>query len=380
MTQPSIYTTAFTESYFKKILQYHNVDFYGETQFKVNGFDQYNWLVDINQCFSTTPSGDINDRTSTVRHPWKMYQDRPWVIPTDVSLSLDQCFERRVKELTNTNQKLNLMWSGGIDSTSMLVGFLNHCNNLSQIRILYSTASIKENPFFYLLLEKNQSIELIDFGGDTYLDQNFDGIFISADGADDITASLDSSFIEEVGYKGLYQPWQDLFFKKSKNVEFVNFCEWYFQTSGRDITTVLEAKWWFYTGCKIQKFPRRQIGLLQENQPFVIGFFDCYEFEHYTFFNTDLIIPNKNYSSYKQFLKDYIYKYDQNNDYYTRKEKENSTQTSLYKKKKMILQSTQYIMILSDGTRIKTDNLPFLSEYEYRKKYSNSLDYLFNTI
>ena len=188
-----------------------------------------------------------------------------------------------------------------------------------------------------MLLEKNQSIELIDFGGDTYLDQNFDGIFISADGADDITASLDLSFVEEIGYTGLHQPWQDLFFKKTNSVEFVNFCESYFQTSGRDITTVLEARWWFYTGCKIQKFPRRQLGLLQENQPFVIGFFDCYDFEHYTFFNIDLIIPNKNYSSYKQYLKDYIYKYDQNNDYYTRKEKENSTQTSLYKKKKMIL-------------------------------------------
>jgi hypothetical protein len=110
-----------------------------------------------------------------------------------------------------------------------------------------------------------------------------------------------------------------------------------------------------------------------------VGFFDCYDFEHFTFFNINLIIPNKEYQSYKQFLKDYIYSFDQNKDYHKHKQKENSSQISLFKNKKMILQSTQYIMLLSDGTRIRTDNLPFLSEIEYRKKYNNTLDYLFNT-
>ena len=378
MTTPLIYTTS-VDRYFKKILQYHNIDFTGETQFKVLGFDHYNWLIDINGCFSTAPSGDILDRTLTIKQPWKMYQDRPWIKPTTLPGSLEECFEKRVGELINNNKKLNLLWSGGIDSTSMLVGFLKHCNDLSQIRILYSTASIKENPFFYLLLEKNKSIELVDFGGDTYLTQNFDGLFISADGADDITASLDESFFQEVGYEGLHHSWKDLFFKKTNNIEFIDFCEEYFQNSGREINTVLEARWWFYTGCKIQKFPRMQQGGLQEHQPFAIGFFDCYNFEHYTFFNIDKLIANKNYNSYKQFLKDYIYQYDQNKDYHTQKEKENSNQLALYRRKKMILQSTEYIMILSDGTRIRTDNLPFISEFEYRKKYGNTLDYLFET-
>lgn len=379
MNRPLIYTTAFSEQYFKKILSYHSVDFTGDCQFKVRGFDKHNWLIDVNQCFSTAPSGDIIDRTNTVTHPWKLYQDRPWIVPQANKLTLDQCFEHKVNQLVNTNQNLNLLWSGGIDSTAMLVGFLKHCNNLDQIRVLYSTNSIKENPFFYLLLQKNPKIQLIELGGDTYLNQTLDGLFITADGADDITASLDQSFFDEIGYTGLHKPWQDLFFEKTKNVEFINFCEEYFKLSGRDITTVLESRWWFYTGCKIQKFPRQMNGFCHDYQPFVIGFYDCYEFEHYAFFNMDLIIPNNNYKSYKQFLKDYIYEYDRNLDYCTQKEKVNSTQVSLYKVKKMILQSSQYIMILSDGTRIRTDNLPFLSEREYRKKYSDSLDYLFNT-
>jgi hypothetical protein len=379
MTLPKIYSTSPVIEYFKKLLRYHDINFYGDTQIKVAGFDQYNWLTDINKCFSTEPRGDIVDRTQTVKQPWKMYQDRPWIKPT-MCLSLEQCFERRVADLTESKQRVNLFWSGGIDSTSMIVGFLNHCDNLSQIKILCSIASIKENPFFYLLLEKNKSIELIDLGGDVYIDQKFDGIFVSADGADDLTASLDLSFFQDVGYKGLHEPWRDLFFKKINSVEFVNFCESYFDLSGRNINTVLEARWWFYTACKIQKYSRDRAGILQDNQPLVIGFFDCYDFEHYAFFNTDQIIPNKNYSSYKQFLKDYIYKFDRNQDYHIQKEKENSRQLSLYQDKKLILQSTQYLMILSDGTKIRTDNLPFLSELEYRKKYGNTLDYLFNTL
>ena len=376
MSLPIIYATQW---FFEKILKYHNIDYYGTTQFKVKNFNQYNWLIDINGCFSTKPSGDIVDRTSTIQQPWKMHLKRPWVVPIK-QLTLEQCFEKRIDELTQQNQKINLLWSGGIDSTAMVVGFLNHCANLSQIRILYSTYSIKENPYFYLLLEKNQSIEMIEFSGDVYLNQNFDGIFVTADGADDITASLDDSFYQAIGYEKLNQSWKNLFFEKTNSVEFVNFCESYFQHSGRPIETVLEARWWFYTSCKIQKFPSLQAGILQDHQPLAVGFFDCYDFEHFTFFNTNLIIPNKKYQSYKQFLKDYIYNFDHNKTYHENKQKENSNQLSLYRDKKMILQSTRYIMLLSDGTRIRTDNLPFLSEIEYRKKYGNTLDYLFNTL
>ena len=68
-----------------------------------------------------------------------------------------------------------------------------------------------------------------------------------------------------------------------------------------------------------------------------------------------------------------------NKHYNKYKQKENSGQLQLYKIKKNILQNTQPIMYLSDGTCISVDALPFLNESLYRQKYGNSLDYLFNT-
>lgn len=368
-----------TQPFFKKILKYHGIQFSGEVQPKVERFDQYNWLVDINGCFSKEPEGDIVDRTQTVRQPWLMHVCRPWQVPVGQPLTLEECFKRRVAELTADGQMINIFWSGGIDSTAVVVGFLKHCKNLSQIRVLYSVSSQKEHPGFYLLLETIPDIELIEFSGDVYLNQTLNGIFVSGDGSDDLTASLDLSFYEKVGWVGLYKPWQDLFYNETHNTEFVNFCEQWTAFSGRPIDTVLEARWWFYTAAKIQKFPSNMVAAINDDQPFPIGFFDSYEFEHYMWANMELIIPNKNYSSYKQFLKDYIFSYDNDHRYKTQKEKQNSGQLSLFKDKKVILQDTRYIMLLADGTRIRTPSLPLLSEHEYRKTYGNSLDYLFNT-
>jgi hypothetical protein len=367
-----------TTSYFKNLLTYHDIEFSGESQYRVTGFDRYNSLVDTNACFSTSPSGDIVDRTNTIKMPWNMWVQRPWIVPVEQPGTLDECFQQRVNELLSTGQQLNLFWSGGIDSTSMLVGFLNHCSNLKQIRVLYSTNSIKENPNFFLILEQHPNIEMVEFSGDVYLEQDLDGLFISADGADDITASLDDSFYARVGYQGLQSLWPDYFYKQTGNSDLIDSFDQFCQASGRTIYTILEARWWFYTATKIQKFPSSLSGALQDHQPLPIGFYDCYVFEHYMFYNLDKIIPNKNYNSYKQFLKDYIYKYDRNTDYQANKQKVTSEQLNLYKNKKQILQNKQYIMLLSDGTRIRTPNLPFLSKKEYRQQYGDKLNYLFN--
>jgi len=365
-----------TQPAFKKILQYHGIKFTGERQVKVPGFDHYNWLVDINACFSTKADGDIIDRTKSICQPWLVHVQRPWQQPGQNNIDLADCFQRRVQQLLTQHQKLNLLWSGGIDSTAMLASFLQHCNNLDQLRILYTINSIKENPGFFLLLQQID-VELLEFGGDVYLKQTLDGQFVSADGADDITASLDQSFYEQVGWTGLHAKWTDLFFDRTQNIDFVDWCGQWFETSGCEISTVFQARWWFYTACKIQKFSTSLAGLIHDDQPLPIGFYDCEWFEHWSAHNLDKIMPKPSYKSYKQCLKDYIFNYDHDQHYRDHKQKENSAQLVWYRNKKQILQGKQYIMLLSDGTRIRTPNLPLISEKEYRATHGHSLDYLF---
>jgi len=377
MSESLLYQTQ--TGFFKPLLAYRGIDVspVGEHQYKIPGFKEYNYLVDINSCFSTRPSGDIIDRTGQVVMPFNFHIDRPWTNKS-LPMDLDECFRLRITQLTTSNQKLNLFWSGGIDSTAMVVGFLKHCTNLGQLRILYSSHSVKEHPGFFLDLCQIPAIEMIEFGGDVYMTQQFDGLFISADVADDITASLDQSFFDEVGYKGLHSSWKDLFYKKTNDLNFVNFCEQYFSTSQIPIDTVMQARWWFYVVCKIQKYPPGHARVLNDQQPLAVGFFDTEEFETYTYYCMDKLIESDSYNSYKQFLKDYIYDYDRDSNYRTNKQKVGSAQLAWYASKYSALKSSNYIMLLRDGTRIRTKNLPLFSQIEFEKQYGGTLDYLFN--
>jgi hypothetical protein len=382
----SIYQTQ--SFYFRKLLDYHKIEvlpsvhaaqsntFYVK-QYKIAGFTEYNYLIDINQIFSTLPSGDIVDRTQTVQLPFKMYPGRPWTNPTSNPYTLDQCIQSRVNFLTSNYSKVNIFWSGGIDSTTAVVGFLKHCQDFSKFRIIYTTMSMKENPGFFLKMNTIPDLEMIEFGGDVYLEQNLDGVFVSGDGADDLTASLDLSFYEKVGHDRLNDNWYDLFEEYNPNIDFLDFCQKYFGQSHLPIRTVLEARWWFYVMCKMQKWVSRNSLILKETQPLSIDFFDFYEFETFMYHNLDKIVVGNDYKGYKQILKDYIHNFNQDRKYLLEKEKVGSGQIGVYSKKKLYLQSAHYIMMLDNGTRIRTDNLPLLSELEYRRKFGDSLNYLF---
>jgi hypothetical protein len=363
--------------FFNKILTYHKVKYSPVAEiYKFDNFNEYNYLVDVNSIFSNSPSGLIIDRTASIKMPLLMHLDRPWTIPTS-HLDFDQCFQHRVNELTEKYNSINIFWSGGIDSTAVLVGFLNHCRDLRKLRVLYSTFSIKENPYFFLLLQEYPDLELIDFGGDVYMKQQFDGIFVTGDGADDLTASIDESFFDRYGYKTLVSPWQEFFSTVVADSKFIDFCERFFSLSGKSIATVLEARWWFYTSCKIHKFPTKSIDNINEYQGIPIGFFNCDVFENYMFFNTDSIITGSQYQTYKQILKDYIFKFDKNTEYYKNKTKVSSPQIEWYRRKKILLDNTRHFAILGNGQRLRTTNLPLLSEKDYRSEFGNSLDYLF---
>lgn len=379
----------FNRYFYFKLLTYHfknstpklafnQVNNLFSDQYKIKGFDQYNFLIDINACFSTSPLGDIIDRTKTLKMPINFKIDRPWTAYT-TPLDLEECFKLRIQELCATNKTIYAFWSGGIDSTAMIVGFLKHCSNLSQLKIVYAPSAMKENPLFFFYLSEHPQIELIDFSGENYLNQTFDGIFVSGDIADDITASIDYSFFNSVGYNGLFKPWESFLYEKTKNTDLVDFYKEYTNQSNIPITTVLEARWWFYVMCKIQKFPAAFSSLLNDDQSLAIGFYDTTEFENYAANNINNIITNKNYYSYKQFLKDYIFEFDKNQEYRTFKTKINSTQTVIYAAKKTVLHDSRYLILLEDGTRIRTSNLPFLTEVNYRKEFGDSLNYLFNT-
>lgn len=375
--------TATNNKFFKKILVYHNIQYFAVNGlYKFENFNSHNNMIAINEVFSKFPNFQPIDRTRLVKSPINYNISRPWVIPTQ-QLTLDQALKERVSKLSNIQQPINLFWSGGIDSTTLVTAFLKHAPDKKQLRILYSPFSTYEHPDYLEFLKKFPDIELVDTSGTVYLNSQFDGIFVTGDGGDELMGSLDDSFFTAYGYEALFKSWQDFFYKSNPNLDFIEFCENHFAQSGRCIDTVLEARWWFYATCKNSSILRELkmpyfLDYDNFNLEILHGFFDCDEFEKYIYWNLDKIITSSKYSSWKQILKDYCCEFDGFKDWAINKEKINSRQIGLYTEKKLILNNLRWIMILANGTRITTTNLPLLSENEYRKSYGHQLDYLFN--
>jgi hypothetical protein len=121
---------------------------------KIKGFYNYNQLLNINCVFSDSPRFDPVDRTNQSLGAVVFSPVRPWCVPT-VELSLEAALEHRVADICQSRQKINLLWSGGIDSTAIVVAFLKHAPDLKQCRILYSPWSTYEHPEFFNLLKSN---------------------------------------------------------------------------------------------------------------------------------------------------------------------------------------------------------------------------------
>ena len=380
--QPNLKILHSSSVWLKKLWRYKGISFVERGQLiKVDGFEKYNKLIDINSVFSSNPFGMIIDRTGHCRAPLKLKVHRPWKIPTD-SWTLDHAMAERVRQLLKLNQHINIMWSGGIDSTALLTAFLKNAPDLSKLRILYSPFSTYEHPEYLNFLKKFTELELIDISGDVYAQTEFDGVFVSGDGGDEFTASVDESFIEAHGIKALHQPWQDFFKSKNSDPKFIAFCEEYFALSGKNINTLLEARWWFYAACKNRCVWNRKIEFFQHYTNFdpnnAIPFYDCEELENYFYWNIDHVIPGNSYADWKKMLKQYSYNFDNLSDWYVNKTKITSAQTIWYSSKNILLNNQRYIFLLEDGSRISTPSLPFFDYKEFTDTYGTSLDYLFN--
>jgi len=368
------------------LLRYHNVVHtpVGDV-FTVPGYREHNYLVEINKIFSTNPGFGLVYRNGTITHPVKYHTPKA-IVPPAKSLSLEAAAESMVKQIAAGNDKINLLWSGGIDSTFMVNAFLQHCDDRSQLRILYSPWSTYEHPEYLTFVKTNfANIELIDLSGEVYMRTTaWDGCYVSGDGGDESHASIDESFFNQHGYETLHKPWFDFFVNYCNDSDFLEFCQWFFAQSGREIHSVLEARWWFYLSCKYygQLFQGKWpfwVGTFDNFDPGrLISFFDSSDYLSFIYHNVSAILPDRHYASWRQFLKDYCLKFDHCHNWWATHKKLNSTQLFDYSYKKQALLDRRWLMFLSDGTRIATPSLPFFSDKEFDQHHGRGLQELFN--
>lgn len=347
--------------------------------FYVDGFTDYNNLLNINKIFSSDPKGIPVDRTGNINLPWKYFINRYWKTPKK-QITIDEVFAQRVRYFELIGEKINVFWSGGIDSTAIVNAFIANLTNKNQLRVLYSPYSESEHKD-YLTFLKSNNIEAVDIK-DLYLDTYFDGIFITGDTGDEMNAGPDKQFFDNYGPDVLHKSWKDFFLKKNNNSKFLDFCESYFSLCGRPLDTVLEARWWFFINSKLYNLLSDKYRMFVDypnfNRNIVHGFFDCDEYESYMFFNLDNILIGNEYKHWKQTLKNYSFKIDKFKEWSNDYQKINSKQLYFYVNKKATLNNLNYIFVLSNGVSVKTPNLPLFSRLEYNRYVGNNYDYLWN--
>jgi len=273
--------------------------------------------------------------------------------------SLEDVVDRRAIELVALDKPLNLFWSGGIDSTLMTAAILPKTKNVT---VYHTCESIKENPYFIDYINKFNIKTVI--WSDAWVNKfNHDDVIVTGTSADEITGSLDKSFWDACNDK-LTDPWQD-FFTQHGYTDLIPRCEQLFAQSPTDITTLFDARWWFYFYIRHTYFARRDWDLnLHNDFGNVVSFFDCAEFDSWSLHNKSELIGTK-YSDYKRIFKEATKVYWINQDYVDNKEKTNSHMMSSWLDRRVIWDNHQYLFIYKheDGYRkFVPEQYPYISK------------------
>ena len=204
-------------------------------------FDADSWLV---------------DRSGTINLPYNELLAPQYTL---ASYSTESSFENaciaRATELLDQNQKIYVMWSGGIDSTAIIVALLAAGRDLSNVTIVLNQDSIREYPDFYYKFVRATFPVIVTEEFMAFMSTvGVDGIVLSGEHADQLHGSLAVNAIHQhldpsiLNEKFTYDSFKKLMTAKRLTPMAID-C-WYdmyrqtFSKSPRPINTIYDFIWW----------------------------------------------------------------------------------------------------------------------------------------
>eukprot|EP01026_Neomeris_dumetosa_P038978 TRINITY_DN3188_c0_g1_i11.p1 TRINITY_DN3188_c0_g1~~TRINITY_DN3188_c0_g1_i11.p1 ORF type:complete len:620 (-),score=18.33 TRINITY_DN3188_c0_g1_i11:399-2258(-) len=308
----------------------------------------------------------IIDRTGTLEGSVKTKVLDP--IPQfdrSFKLSLNDVCLKRAQEImrvaSENNYKIKILWSGGIDSTGVLVAFLKSFplqTLKEQLVVLYTSASIDEYPKFYSSHRKHLNFQLwsgrfedllgtsdkhkgrfarIDNNDLLVTGEHGDQLF----GSDLMRWAFASPKIQGQDnylHKALNVSWQSILPKMLEQTDSLprgfgqSWVSWILlqvQKSPITITTVFDFLWWFNFSMKWQNVTMRILTKCTQDPQSLESlynrtyhFYRSSEFQQWSYHNHKDKLPNRlDWFTYKQPLKDFIYTYNKDSMYRMYKQK-----------------------------------------------------------
>jgi len=238
----------------------------------------------------------------------------------------EDLMNQRATELLALNKPIYVMWSGGIDSTAVLVALLKNATpqQIESIHVVCSMDSVNEYPEFWGDITKifKGRIKSAHFHPAEFCKQ---GIVVTGELADqcfgsDVLYKVSALY----GYDAVHKPWQDVMPKLYNEVYGPNkIIEKYEQTLSASvfpIKTAFDWMWWFNFTNKWNHVSYAMLGMDGWGDPATLfnnvhRFHGTVEFQQWSMQNQDLKIKKYDITSYKYIAKEYVVSYTKHESY-----------------------------------------------------------------
>lgn len=252
-----------------------------------SGFLSDNWLNTFNQYekFGLNNHNAVFDRTNVLPHYLNISKDKH-PIPTGMcNKSFFEVSEQRAKELLSLDVPINVMWSGGIDSTYILFLLKYFANDPDQIRVYGTYNSIFESGDLFDRRIKKEFKYNIKIAQNNEFNYEHEGIYVSGMCGNQLFGPTDDMFAtgstamfhHTLGSPNtIYEPYTVI------NSEILEFLHPIIKSSPKKIETVADLRWLcifnldWYTAIYEHK-----IMLPKHKYDSIHGFFNSDEFQRW---------------------------------------------------------------------------------------------------
>jgi hypothetical protein len=286
------------------------------------------------------------DRLDYIKMPYRFKTYEPFAMPTSLenfSYSYEDCCLEKANELVElsnrTGKSLVVFYSGGIDSTTVLISFMKLLGRdelKNKITVALTNASINENPrFYYDHIRSKCNIassedmrsffknDIITVGGE-HNDQLF---------GSDILLKMYYFMPEDQFHQPYSREIVVGWMSKNMDIDHANF--WYDLLDHHiktvapcEVTTNYHFFWWYNFCFKWQNVYFRMLKLLSQDEQQLITneflkvnynqFFNSISFQKWSMLNHDKKIGNS-WRSYKLEAKKFILDYNKDQDFFDKK-------------------------------------------------------------
>jgi hypothetical protein len=236
-----------------------------------------------------------------------------------------------LREATDTRKQVQVLWSGGIDSTVAMVGLLKAAKEqdcLSRLEVLLSEESVKEYPSFYTRFIKPLRPRFVAAPVTSHLDSN--KLIVTGEHGDQIFGSAKAS--RYVADGRAFEPYtrmlpeilSETLGSAGDTDAVLSYLEPFLKASPVELRTVFDAFWWINFALKWQIVGLRlAVFRVRDVRPVFNAlrhYFTDPAFQVWSWANHDKKIKDS-WESYKMPLKDYIFHFAGDDDYRRNKTK-----------------------------------------------------------